>query len=329
MVYSTPGFPVLHYFPEFAQINVHWINDAIQPSHPVLPVVLLTSIFPSIRVFSNGLALHIRWPNIGASASVLLISIQDWFPLGLTGLISSQSKGLSRVFQHHRWKASILQRSAFFMVQISHSYMITEKTIGLTRQTFVGKVMSLLFNTQFRFVRTFLPRSKSLTRPFPKRMRPVHPQVQEVSLSRAWRKNGFASTGGYFELISPQVTRNDSSSWFYTRASHKESSHLRGGGREPLGQNTWKEEKQLNACFLWPFRHQATSAWGDFSSSGAPLCFLTLSFWSGVPGHRSYHRDCQLYFYFPNVKNKTKKKDLFLSSSSCFSGHKSFLLALY
>ena len=98
------------------------------------------------------------------------------------------------------------------MVQLSHSYIITEKTIGLTRQTFVGKVMSLLFNTLSRFVRAFLPSSKSLPRPFPKRMRPGHPQVQAVGLSRAWRKNGFASTGGYFELISPQVTRNDSSS---------------------------------------------------------------------------------------------------------------------
>ena len=203
--------------------------------------------FPMDWLFASGSQ------SIGVSASLRPMSIQDWFPLGLTGWISLQSKGLSRVFQHHRWKASILQNSAFFMVQLSHSYMITENTIGLTRQTFVGKVMSLLFNTLSRFVRAFLPRSRSLTRPFPKRMRPGHPQVQAVGLSRAWRKNGFASTGGYFELISPQVTRNDSSSWFYTRASHTDSSHLRGGRREPLGQNTWRK----TAEFLFPLTFQA------------------------------------------------------------------------
>ena len=250
--------------------------------------------FPMDQLFSSGSQ------SIGVSASVLPVSIEDWFPLGLTGWISLQSKGLSTVFQHHRWKASILQHSAFFMVQLSHSYIITEKTIGLTRQTFVGKVMSLLFNTLSRFVRAFLPSSKSLPRPFPKRMRPGHPQVQAVGLSRAWRKNGFASTGGYFELISPQVTRNDSSSWFYTRASHTESSHLRGGRREP-------HEKKKNSWMLVS-SDLSGAAWGDFSSSGVPLCFLTLSFWAGVPGHRSYHRDCQLYFYFPIVKKKKKKK---------------------
>ena len=219
--------------------------------------------------------------SIGVSASVLPMSIQNWLPLGLTGLISLQSKGLSRVFQHHRWKASILQCLTFFMVQLSHSYMITEKNIGLTRQTFVGKVMSLLFNTLSRFVRAFLPRSKSLTRPFPKRKRPVYPQVQAGSLSRAWRKNGFASAGGHFELISPQVTGNDSPSWFYTRASHKESSHLRGGRREPLGQNTWKEEKQLNAYFRWPFRHQAASAWG---TSPPVVCHCASWLWVSGQG---------------------------------------------
>ena len=203
--------------------------------------------FPMDWLFASGSQ------SIGVSASLRPMSIQDWFPLGLTGWISLQSKGLSRVFQHHRWKALILQHSAFFMVQLSHSYMITENTIGLTRQTFVGKVMSLLFNTLSRFVRAFLPRSKSLTRPFPKRMRPGHPQVQAVGLSRAWRKNGFPSTAGYFELISPQVTRNDSSSWFYTRASHTDSSHLRGGRREPLGQNTWRK----TAEFLFPLTFQA------------------------------------------------------------------------
>ena len=95
-----PGFHDFHYLQEFVQIHVHWVNDAIQPSHPLLPPSLLPSIFPSIRVFSNESALHIRWPKYwaSASASVLPMNIQDLFPLGLTDLISLLSKELSRVF---------------------------------------------------------------------------------------------------------------------------------------------------------------------------------------------------------------------------------------
>ena len=95
--------------------------------------------------------------SIGASASVLPVNIQGWFPFGLTGLISLLSKGLSRVFSSS--KASILQHSAFFIVHLSHPYMTTGKTIALTRRTFVGKVMSLLFNMLFRLIIAFLPRS--------------------------------------------------------------------------------------------------------------------------------------------------------------------------
>ena len=89
---SAPGFPVLHCLPEFAQTHVHWVGDAIQPPHLILChiLLLLPSIFPSIRVFSNESALRIRRPKFGslASATVLLMNIQDWFPLGLTDLIS-------------------------------------------------------------------------------------------------------------------------------------------------------------------------------------------------------------------------------------------------
>ena len=101
--------------------------------------------------------------GISASASVLPVNIQDWFPLGWTGWISMQFKGLWRVFFNTSSKASILWHSAFFIVQLSHSYMTTGKTIALTRQTFVGKVMSLLFNVLSRLVITFLPRSKRLS----------------------------------------------------------------------------------------------------------------------------------------------------------------------
>ena len=107
--------------------------------------------FPMSQFFASGS----QSIGVSASASVLL--------LGLTGLISLQSKGLSRIFsQHHSSKASILWHSAFFMVQLSHPYMTTRKTIALTRQTFVGKVMSLLFNMVSRFVIAFLPRSKHI-----------------------------------------------------------------------------------------------------------------------------------------------------------------------
>ena len=126
-------------------------------------LILLPSIFPSIRVFSSESVLCIGGQSIGdsVSASVFPMNIQDWFPLGLTGWISLQSKGLSRVFFIATvQKQSILWHSVFFMVQFSHPYMITGKTIGLTRWSFVGKVMSLLFNLLSRLVIYFLPRSK-------------------------------------------------------------------------------------------------------------------------------------------------------------------------
>ena len=137
---SMPGFPVLHYLPEFTQTHVHWDSNAIQSSNVLQPRLLLPSIFPSIRAFSNELALCIRW-RIGAStsASVLSINIQNWFSLGLTGLIFLQSKGCSRVFSNITVQKQILYCSAFFMVQHSHPYMTTGKTIALTTQTFVGK----------------------------------------------------------------------------------------------------------------------------------------------------------------------------------------------
>ena len=137
-------------------------------SHLILccPLLLLPSIFPSIRVFSNEAALHIRWPkdwtfsfNINPSNEHPgLISFRmDWLDLlAIQGTLKS-------LLQHHSSKASILRRSAFFMVQLPHPYMTTGNTIALTRWTFVGKVMSLLFNMLSRLVITFLPRSKRLS----------------------------------------------------------------------------------------------------------------------------------------------------------------------
>ena len=100
---SKPGFPVHHQLLELAQTHVHRIGAAIRPVILCRPLLLLPSIFPSIRVFPNESVLHIRWPkywNFKASASVLLVNIQDWFPLGWTGWISLQSKGFSRAFSY-------------------------------------------------------------------------------------------------------------------------------------------------------------------------------------------------------------------------------------
>ena len=121
---STPGLPVHHQLPKSTQTNVHWVGDAIQPCNPLSPLLLLPSIFPSIRVFSKDWSLHIRWPkywsfrfNISPSRNT-----QDWSPLGWTGWISMQSKGLSRVFlQHHSSKESILWCLAFFIV---HTWLL-------------------------------------------------------------------------------------------------------------------------------------------------------------------------------------------------------------
>ena len=133
--------------------------------HVIPFFLLLPSIFPSIRVFSNELVLHIRWPkywsfsfSVSASSEYSgLISLRiDWFDhLAVQGTLKS-------LLQHHSSKASVLQCSAFFMVQLSHPYMITGKTIALTRWTFVGKVMSLLFSMLSRLAIAFLPRSKYL-----------------------------------------------------------------------------------------------------------------------------------------------------------------------
>ena len=114
--------------------------------------------FPVTQFFTSGG----QSIGVSASASVLPVNIQNWFPLGWTGWISLQSKELSRVLQHRKSKASILLHSAFLIVQFLNPHMTTGKTIALTRWTFVGKVMSLLFNMLFRLVVTFLPRSKHL-----------------------------------------------------------------------------------------------------------------------------------------------------------------------
>ena len=144
---TLPGFPVHHQLPELSQTPVQRVSDAIQPylilCHPLLP----PSIFPSIRVISNESALRIRWPKYWSFSFSIspsnaysgLISFRtDWFDLAVQGTLKS-------LLQHRCSKASVLCQSAFFMFQLSHPYMTTGKTIASTRQTFVSKVISLLF----------------------------------------------------------------------------------------------------------------------------------------------------------------------------------------
>ena len=158
------GFPVLHHLLELAQTHVHWVADAIQQSHP-LSSPSPPAFFPSIRVFSKESVLHIRGPKYWSFSFTIspsneysgLIS----FRIDFLNLLAVQ-RTLKSLLQHHSSKASILWRSAFFIVQRSHPYMTTGKTIALTRWTFVGKVLTLLFNTLSRLVVTFLPRSKRL-----------------------------------------------------------------------------------------------------------------------------------------------------------------------
>ena len=162
---STPGSPVLHYLPEFAKIHVHWVSNAIQPSYALLPSSPPALTFHSIRDFSKESVLCIRWTkywNFSFSISpfkeysrlIFFRTDSIWSPC--------YPRDSQESSQHHSWKASILWHSAFFMIQLSYLYMTTRKIIALTRWTFVGNLMSLLFNMLLRFVIAFLPRSKCL-----------------------------------------------------------------------------------------------------------------------------------------------------------------------
>ena len=163
---SMPGLPVHHQLPEL-NTKLMFIESVMQSNHLILchPLLLLPSIFPNIRAFSNESILRIRWPkywsfsfNISPSNEHpgLIFFRTDWLDLlAVQGTLKS-------LFQHHSSKASILGPSALFIVQLSHPYMTTGKTIALTRRIFVGKVMSLLCNMLFRLVITFLPRIKCL-----------------------------------------------------------------------------------------------------------------------------------------------------------------------
>ena len=162
---STPDFPDHHKFPELTQIHVHWVGDAIQLFHPLLSPSPPAFNLSQHQVFSYGSVLHIRWPKYW-SFSFSISPSNEYsglisFRMDCLDLLTVQ-RTLKSLLQHHSSKASIFQCSAFFIVQLSHSYVTTGQTIALTMQTFVGKVMSLLFNMLSRLVTAFLPRSKCL-----------------------------------------------------------------------------------------------------------------------------------------------------------------------
>ena len=160
-----PGLPVHHQLPEFTQTHVHRVSDAIQPSHPLSSPSSPTFNLSQHQSLLNESVLHIRGPKDWSFSFSIspsnkhsgLISFRmDWLDLlTVQGILKS-------LLQHHSSKASILKHSAVFIVQLSHPYMTTGKTIALTKQTFVVKVISLLLNMLSRSVITFLPRSKRL-----------------------------------------------------------------------------------------------------------------------------------------------------------------------
>ena len=165
MNHSTPGLPVHHQLPKSTHTHVYWVGDAIQQSHPLSPLLLLPSVFPSIRVFSNKSALRIRWPKYWSFNFNINPSNEHpgliFFRIYWLDLLAVQGT-LKSLLQHHSSKASILRHSAVFIVQLSHPYMTTGKPIALTRWTFVSKVMSLFFYMLSALVIAFLPRSKCL-----------------------------------------------------------------------------------------------------------------------------------------------------------------------
>ena len=165
MLCIAPSLPVLHYLPEFAQTHVHWVEHVIQPSHPLSPPSPPALSLSQHQDLFQWDTLCIRWPkywSFSFSTSTSkeysgLISFRvDWLDL------LAVQRTFKSIFQHHSLKVLILQHSAFFMVQLSHLYMTTGKFIALTTWTFVGKVMSLLFNILSMLVIIFLPRSKHL-----------------------------------------------------------------------------------------------------------------------------------------------------------------------
>ena len=162
---SWPGLPVHHQLLKLVQMHVHRVGDVIQPSHPLSSPFPIVFNLSQLQIFSNESVLHIRWPKYRSFSFSIspsneysrLISFRmEWLDLlAVQGTLKS-------LLQHHSSRASILQCSAFFIVQLLHPYMTTGKTVALSRWTFFGKVTSLLFHMLSKWIIAFLPRSKHL-----------------------------------------------------------------------------------------------------------------------------------------------------------------------
>ena len=188
---STPVFLVLHQLQEFAQTHVHQVSDATLPSHclssPSPPAFNLSQSFPMSQFFVSG------YQSIGVSVSASVSPSSEYsglisFRMDWLDLLAVQGT-LKSLLQHHSSKASIHLHSAFFIVQLSHPYMTTGEIIALTRGTFVGKVMSLLFNMLSRLVITFLPRSKRLLISWlqsPSAVILEPPKIKSITVSTVW-----------------------------------------------------------------------------------------------------------------------------------------------
>ena len=221
------------------------IELTMPSNHLILccPVLLLSSILPSIRVFSNESALHIMWPKYWSfSFSISPSSEYSGLISFRTALISLLSKRPSSLVQHHSSKVSILRCSAFFVVQLSHPYMTTGKTIALTRQIFVSKVMSLLFNRLSRFVTAFFPRRKYLLISWLKSPTTV---ILEPKKMKSTTASPFSPSICH-EMMGPDLC-NSIKLWAHHAGPPKKKSH---GGK--LWQNMiyWRREWQTTSVFL-------------------------------------------------------------------------------
>ena len=159
---SMPGFSVLHYLLEFAQAHVHWVSDVIQPAHPLSSLSPLPSVLPSIKVSFNESTLCISWPKYWPKLSppneysgLISFRIDRLDLLAVQGTVNS-------LLQHHSSKESVLWCFVFMIIQLSHQYTTTGKTIFLNIQAFISNVMSRLLNTLSKLVIAFLPRRKYL-----------------------------------------------------------------------------------------------------------------------------------------------------------------------
>ena len=162
---STPGFPVFHHLLDLAPTPIHWVSDVIPTVSSSVYLFSYHQSFPVSGSYPNESVIPTRWPKYWSFSFSVTPSKEysGWFPLGLTSFDFLEVQGtLKNLPHHHSSKASIPPHSAFFMAQLSWSYMTTRKTIALTIQTFISKVFSyaLLFNMLFRFVIAFCPREK-------------------------------------------------------------------------------------------------------------------------------------------------------------------------